>query len=601
MRAAEVFVQSLEGLKVNPPISCSDWAEKHFYLSPESSNTSGLWKSTPDQVAILNAMGSDAIEKVDFFKPTRYGGTKMDIAVMFYFVDQKRRNGCFYQPTAGDSDEFVKSEVEPQIRDCETVGEKLLSKSDKSPQNTLSYKAFRGCNLYFKGGHSPKSYERMTLDFVILDELDQFSSDVGKKGDPTTLSWGRVRNSLFKKQIQTSKPTLASFSLIERSAAAAEDMLEYQVECPHCNQHSPVVWGGKDVPYGFKWETGKPETVRHHCMCCGEGWHNRDLPRAMKTGFWLGEKGWQTKDGIHWTKDGEPCPAPRHIAFKTWSGYSSFLSWRQIIEEFQDAQGDIEKLQAFHNNVLARPWDIKHAGTITSEIVDGIIPTDDISKVIAVTAGIDVQDDRIEVQYVGHDRDQNTYILGYEIYRGDMDDTAVYVEMGNDVLNARFNTGIRELSVMAAGMDTQGHHTAMVHRFLMANRKGKVFFGVNGNGSATYEIADKPGTYKDVKGSEFYSIGTNVLKQQVFSSIRNYDQERNSFRVWSECRLPQDYSSQLTAERMEIRKQNGVDKVVFTNDKKRRNEALDTLVYAKAAKSYIRQHRGRGGRALFGD
>jgi phage terminase large subunit GpA-like protein len=128
-----------------------------------------------------------------------------------------------------------------------------------------------------------------------------------------------------------------------------------------------------------------------------------------------------------------------------------------------------------------------------------------------------------------------------------------------------------------------------------------VFVGLNGTGSATYEISEKPGTYKGVKNSIFYSVGVNVIKQKIFSAIRNYDQEFGSFKIWSGARLPSDYAEQLTAEKMEIQRSQGKDRVVFTNKKHKRNEALDTMVYAIAMKAYIKAHRGRQGRTLFTD
>lgn len=242
--AKEVFIRALSVLRVPRATTCAEWSDENFYLPSESSNTSGRWKTTAVQKAILNSFGNDAIEKVDFFKPTRFGGTKMDIAAMFYFIAHKKRNVCFFQPTKADSDEFVKSEIQPSIRDCQIVYDSLLDHSEKSSKNTLSYKAFRGCNTFYKGGHSPTSYERMTLDCVILDELDQFNANIGGKGNPTTLSWGRIRNSLFKKQIQTSKPTVSGFSLIEKSSKAALDMLEYHAQCPECGGFTPIIWGG---------------------------------------------------------------------------------------------------------------------------------------------------------------------------------------------------------------------------------------------------------------------------------------------------------------------------------------------------------------------
>lgn len=602
MQSAAVLADSVgELVRVPPPIDCADWCDEHFYLPGESSNTSGRWKTTDVQRAILNAFGSDAIERVDFFKSARFGGTKMLVGVHAYLTAHKRRNIGFYQPTASDALSFVKSEVETSIRDCEPWHGALLNHADKSSQNTLSYKAFRGCNAYYLGAHSPNSFRRLTLDAVILDELDGMQADVGREGSPTTLSWGRVKNSVFKKQIQISTPTVAEFSAIEKSAAAAVDVLEYQAECPLCHEFSPIEWGGKDSPFGFKWEGRDPSTVRHFCKHCGGGWQNGDLAQACATGYWLGQRGHRTRDAITWEREGEPVTPPRHIAFKCWSAYSPFSPWAQIVEEWYDAQGDMGKLQAFTNTTLGQTWNLKHSGTLTAEVIDGMIPVEDISDVIAVTAGIDVQDDRLEVQYVGHDQTGGITVLGYEIYRGDMSSPGIYLDMGRDVLAARFQCGSRELPVINACMDTQGHFTTMVHKFIQANRKSGVFVGINGNGAATYEIADKPGTYKGVSGSVFYSIGVNVLKQKIFTAIRNYDQERGYFRIWAQARLLQDYAKQLTAEKMEIRRYDGRDRVVFTNEKKRRNESLDTLVMALAAKAYIKLHRGRQGRYLFAD
>lgn len=113
--AKDVFARALSVLRVPKATTCAEWADEHFYLPSESSNTSGRWKTTTVQKAILNSFGSDAIEKVDFFKPTRFGGTKMDIAAMFYYIAHKKRNICFFQPTKSDSDEFVKSEIQPSI------------------------------------------------------------------------------------------------------------------------------------------------------------------------------------------------------------------------------------------------------------------------------------------------------------------------------------------------------------------------------------------------------------------------------------------------------------------------------------------------------
>ncbi len=601
VRAYEIFSRAASLIDVAAPISGADWADEFFYLPSESSNTSGRWKTATIQRAILNAMCSDAIEKVDFFKPARFGGTKMLIAANAYFIAHKRRNVGFYQPTADDSLKFVKSEIETSMRDCDPWRDALISASDKSPLNTLSFKVFRGCNSYYLGANSANSFRRLSLDVVILDELSGMPSNVDNEGSPTTLSWGRVKNSVFKKQIQISTPTVEGFCPIQKSAKQAQDILNFEVKCPLCNEPGLIDWGGTDCAYGFKYNDRDASTVLNYCKTCGGGWGNGKLDEACRSGRWIGEKGWSTVDGLQWFLNDVEHSPPRHIAFQTWTAYSPFSPWSQIVEEWYDAQGDISKIQAWTNTTLARTWSIDNTGTITAEIIDGLIPVESLDRVKAIVAGIDVQDDRIEVQYVGLEDGNGIICLGYEIFYGDMAKPDVYRDMANDVLSARFRCGSRELLVTNAGMDTQGHYSDMVHKFLIANRSRNVFVGINGVANTTYEIADKPGAYKNMKGSRFFSIGVNLLKQKVFNAIRNHDQETGSFKIWAEARLPKDYSKQLTAEKMEITRSGGLDRVVFTNRHRKRVEALDTLVYAIAMKAYIQKHRGRNGRMLFPD
>lgn len=597
---SDIFDEARDVFAVPEATSCAAWCDEHYKLPSESSNTSGDWQTTSVQLAILNALGGDAIEKVDFYKSARFGGTKMLIGAAAFMLAHKRRNVGMFQPTSGDSDEFVKNEINPAIRECEPWRQRLITESDKSPLNTLKFKSFLGCNAYFRGGHSANSFRRLTLDAVFIDELDGFNADIKKEGDPTTLAWGRVKNSLFKKQGQISTPTLTDFSLIQKSARAAEDMLLFHALCPRCYTHVPILWGGRDAPYGFKWTARRASSVVHICKSCGEGWANGELEEATAYGLWKGEKGWSTRDGLAWSFMGAPSYPPRHIAFKAWSAYSPFSSWPQIVEEWYDAFGDFDKMKTFTNTTLAETWSLNKDGTVSKDLVESFIPIEDLSTVVAVTAGIDVQDDRLEVQFMGHEHYGGMIVLGYEIYRGDMTQPEVYKEMAREVLGAKFKCGERELPVIAAAMDTQGHHTTNVHRFLLANKRAGIFFGINGTAN-NFDIADKPGHSKGNKDHIFYSIGSNVHKQKVYSAIRNYDQERGAFRIWAGATLPEDYAEQLVVEKMEIKRVDGKDMITFTNANKARNEALDTAVYNLAAKAYIKKHRGRAGRNLIMD
>jgi phage terminase large subunit GpA-like protein len=593
-------------LAVPPDLCCADWADRNFVLSAESSNTSGQWTTTVVQRAILNSMGNDSIEKVVFYKPARFGGTKLLIAAHAYFTVHKRRNVGFWQPTQNDIATFTKTEIDTAIRDCEPWSALLIDKRTNSDKNNLSTKMFMGSSAHYRGGHSANNFRRLTLDVAILDELDGFEVDK-KEGDPSGLAWGRVKNAVHKKLIEISTPTVKNDSLIESAAIAADDMMVYQVECPQCGEHGPLIWGGKDSEFGFKWDGRDASTVQHYGACCATGWKNSELNQAVENGFWLGAKGLKTYDGLKWFRHGERCKPPRSISWHCWQGYSPFTSWEQIVQEFFDALGNADKLKTFVNTTLAETWSDEATMTVTPDLVGSILPTTDaeqLAQIRAVTAGIDTQSDRLEISYFGHATDRSVYLLGHSIHKGDTGEHGVYNDLMAEVSEFRFDNGQHKIPVVLACIDTQGSETEMVHAFLDAARRqrsGCTYLGINGVGKMYHRIADKVSTSAVDGGGkkEFYSIGVNTLKADVYELIRRFEQPERAFRIIADAFLPPDYADQLTAERMISKRQDGKTRLVFECGEGVRNEALDCAGYALAAKAYAQKHGHRQLKALF--
>ena len=71
--------KGLTGLYKEPPLTAVEWADKHFYLSSESSYQEGRWTTAPFQVAILNAMGNDLIAVVNVLKSARGGKRRLAV------------------------------------------------------------------------------------------------------------------------------------------------------------------------------------------------------------------------------------------------------------------------------------------------------------------------------------------------------------------------------------------------------------------------------------------------------------------------------------------------------------------------------------------
>ncbi len=109
-----------------------EWADAHYYLPKESAYQEGRWETLPFQRAIMNAMGSDYIRIVNVIKSARVGYSKMLLGVIAYFIEHKQRNELLWLPTDGDADNFMKSHVEPTIRDVPS----LLSLAPRYGKNT---------------------------------------------------------------------------------------------------------------------------------------------------------------------------------------------------------------------------------------------------------------------------------------------------------------------------------------------------------------------------------------------------------------------------------------------------------------------------------
>jgi len=330
IRAA--VAKGLEAMKTPEPLTLDEWAERHFYLSAESSQGEKRWASYPFQRAMLGAMGDDDIEEVDIRKSARVGYTKMLLASLGYDAQHKRRNQALWQPTDGDSDEFCKAELEPMLRDVKVMQSVFPRFMAKSKQNTLNMKKFLGSILYLKGGTSAGNFRRMTLQSAKLDEFDGFDQKIEKSADPFTLAWKRLEGATYPKIICGTTPRIKGLSHIEKREAAADARLRYHITCPHC--------------------LGSITQA--------------DYLRLWHEGVWVSECGNYRAHGkpYRWT-DGTGTPLlkpPRHVAFHVWTAYSPQATWAAIVRQFLQCikakeAGDKAPLEGFVNETLGETWE----------------------------------------------------------------------------------------------------------------------------------------------------------------------------------------------------------------------------------------------------
>ncbi|WP_250205454.1 phage terminase large subunit family protein, partial [Escherichia coli] len=282
------------------PQTAVEWADANYYLPKESAYQEGRWETLPFQRAIMNAMGSDYIREVNVVKSARVGYSKMLLGVYAYFIEHKQRNTLIWLPTDGDAENFMKTHVEPTIRDIPSLLALAPWYGKKHRDNTLTMKRFtNGRGFWCLGGKAAKNYREKSVDVAGYDELAAFDDDIEQEGSPTFLGDKRIEGSVWPKSIRGSTPKVRGTCLIERAASESPHFMRFHVACPHCGEEQYLKFGDKETPFGLKWTPDDPSSVFYLCEhnACVIRQQELDFTDARyiceKTGIW-------TRDGILW-------------------------------------------------------------------------------------------------------------------------------------------------------------------------------------------------------------------------------------------------------------------------------------------------------------
>jgi phage terminase large subunit GpA-like protein len=539
-KSPELSVALTRGLStfaVPEPQSLEQWATKNFYLSKESSYVEQAWIPWPFQRAILACISNDDIRALDFMKSARVGYTKMLLASIGYFAEHKRRNQALWQPTDGDSDEFVKTELDTMLRDVRIMSKAMPAHLARHKDNTLAQKKFLGCLLHTRGGTAARAYRRISVDVAYLDELDAFLRDIEKEGSPDVLAAKRVEGATFPKIVTGSTPKLHGFSLIQDRFNQADERFRYAIPCPECGDFHVLEWGKKDSKSGFRWMDGDPESVRHlcpHCEClidqgqylevAAQGrWQNLDASITID------------HDGIFRNGSGNVIAPLSHIAFHVWTAYSPMVSWSNLVDEFLGAyakaqSGDISKLKAFTNTTLGECWALEVEKTDADQL-QGRAEPHELGMVpmgcLQLLAGLDTQDNRIEVVVWGYGRGCEIWLVDHKIFYGNPSEDQVWQDVSEYLFETEFrHASGAKLGIYASAIDTGGHHTHAVYSFVHDNSSRRVF-GVRGspgrekhikNGASKVDIDWKGKKRK--KGAILWEVGTNLAKDLIYGRLQ---------------------------------------------------------------------------------
>lgn len=595
-------------LKAVEPLRLSQWAARHFYLSAESSYVEQHWAAYPFQSAIMDCISHDEIEEVVVEKSARVGYTKMILAAIAYFAQHRRRNQAVWQPTDEDSDEFVKTELEPMIRDVPAMRQVFPEFLQKHRHNTLRQKVFLGSILHCRGGKAAKNYRRISISVAFVDELDGFDLDVEGEGSPFELARKRTEGATYRKIVAGSTPKTKQFSMIGTRREQAELRFQFRVPCVHCGVEHPLRWGDKKSRYGFKWTDDDPDTVRHLCESCGTLSSQADYLSVWHRGRWVAQDGtWIDSECVFRDAQGSARAAPRSAAFHVWTAYSPQTSWADIVRQFLSAlkkarAGDNAELKTFYNTTLGEGWEeeVEKADQHELQQRAEAFPLRVVPRgALILGAGVDLQDDRFHINGWGFGRGEEMWTVDRMIIHANPAEDASWDKLWAYLQTKFPHAAGGKLGYEAVAIDTGGHFTHQVYNFCRMHMRSRVYaikgeskYGQPVKGRAALQDVNWRGLIIK-NGVKLWHVGTDTAKDLLFGRLK-VTQPGPGYVHFSRD-LPDDYYEQLTSEARVMQRTHQGEAHRWTKVRNNaRNEDLDATVYAIFAAHMLDLHRYTG-------
>lgn len=560
--AAELIREVAKLLAPPPELTVSQWADQYRQLSSEASAEPGKWHTdrAPYQRDIMDAVCDTRVETVVIMSSAQIGKTEIINNIIGYHIHLDPSPILLLQPTLEMAEAWSKDRLAPMLRDTEVLRGLVKDPRTRDSGNTLLYKRFPGGHITMAGANSPASLASRPIRIVLGDEVDRYPISAGTEGDPVSLAKKRTTTFWNRKLILTSTPTIKGASRIE-AAFEQSDQRRFHVPCPHCGEFQVLKWAQ------VKWESGeeghKPETAHYICEHNGCVIAESDRPRMTKAGRWVAEKPFSDIAGFHINEL-----------------YSPWVTFAQMVTDFLRAKALPETLKTWVNTSLGEPWE-EEGETLDADILlqrKESWGNEAPEPVVLVTAGVDVQGDRLEVEVKGWGIGEECWSLDYRVIYGDPAQDAVWQELDAYLLKpVRSKLGI-QLNIACACVDSGGHHTQMVYEFC-SKRAVRGVFAIKGLSQTAKPLIGRPSRNNRYK-LRLYPIGTDTAKEVIYGRLRITEPGAGYFHFPLE--RDREYFLQLTAEKQVIRFTKGVAKRDWIKTRSR-NEVLDCTVYALAA------------------
>ena len=497
MEALTVISDALKFFAPPPPKTLSQWADEYRHVA--SGPYPGKWHTsrTPDLKEIMDCVTDPDVETLVIIKPTRAGATEGIINnAIGYAIHYDPCQILYVQTSLEEGRKYSVEILGPMIESTAVLRERVSREKLKKSKQTQLHRSFPGGNLTIVGAKSPKGFRMVSKRWVICDDIDGYESN--KEGDAVSLAIGRAKDFWNKKIILVSNPTTEGVSRIH-SAFLESDQRYRFVPCPLCGTFQVLKFGGKDCDFGLKWDKSSVWYLCEHC-------HQRILEYQKS----------DMNDNGEWKPAG---------TFTGTAGFhvNPFLrAWHHWVDfktEFLKCNKDPYKLMVFINQWLGEIWKADVGVKVDEQMVYDrreVYPAEVPVGALILTAAVDVQKSRVEIEVKGWGPDEESWGIEYKILNGAFLESSLQTALDGLLDRTWRHESGGQMRISRVAIDSGGHYTSQVYAYCKS-REAQGIYAIKGANNPKADVLD--GMVVRRKDAVYQMVGVSACKDILYGRL----------------------------------------------------------------------------------
>ena len=541
----------------------------------------------PYQKEMMETPFKPEVQMTVFQLASRLGKTEVCMNIIGHSIDEAPRKILALYPTTSQAEKWSKETLEKELFETTPSLQWLVRGGRRNSSNTILHKLFPGGLINIFGGNAPGELRRAKGNLLFADEVDALQSSDGRRdeGDQLSILWMRGSEYRDTIRIAASYPSEEGQSRIAQLMETS-DQRKWITPCAECGEEFIM------MREHVKYNPDKPEDA--YIECPQNGCHLNDTQRRemVFNGRWQSHSKFSGVAGF-WA-NGMISPHP------TQKGFKSHLHWIAKKEiEIEQADNPDRARHVFVNTFDAVPYKPERIEAPEPDRllqrIENYLPRVELPEgVLILTAGVDVQKRWLEASVYGWGENKESWLLDHIIVNGAPDDPGTWSELERMLANCRYPHpyGI-DLALFESGSRVfvdAGHWDQHVLPWTFSKQKLGVA-ACQGSPTINAPILGKLRLAHNPK-AQIYPVGVNQSKDILYRRL-TLDPPNDGvsfppgFVHFNKTATPQ-FIEGLTAEYGKEERYRGEVFTRYVCPSGKRNEPLDTFVYAYAAMQAVR-------------